>query len=167
MTFQQIVEQLVADRGPIFAVFLAAITLVQIAPIKLNPWSYIFGWLGKQLNKEVIDKIDEVEKRLDTHIKDSDEAELKARRTNILDFSSSVIRGVNYHKEKFDFMITECDNYEKYCKENDITNGVAIASIAEIRRIYAERLRDDDFLREKATSSAPSKQPSKAARKEE
>ena len=164
MTFQDIVNQVVSDRGPILAIFFSAITLIQISPIKLNPWSAIFAWLGKQLNKEVIDKMDELEERLEDHIKDSSEAELKARRTSILDFSSSVIRGVNYHKEKFDFMINECDSYEAYCKDNDIKNGVAEASIAEIRRVYQERLRNDDFLRERIFAKQSNKL---AARKEE
>lgn len=149
MTIKEILEQLVADRGPIALLFIVAMTLVQISPIKINPWSAIVKWIGSNLNKEVIEKVDLIEKRLDEHIRMSDEADIRVRRTNILDFSSSVIRGVNYHREKFDFMIVECDNYEKYCKENHIINGVADASIAEIRRIYQEHLRNDDFLHEK------------------
>ena len=146
MTIQEIAESIVADRGPIILIIVAMMTFVEVTPIKLNPWSAIFGWFGKKLNKEVIDKIDIMEKRLDTHIKDSEQQELRSRRTCILDFSSSVIRGVNYHREKFDFMINECDQYEEYCKKNDIKNGVAEASIAEIRRIYKEHLRNNDFL---------------------
>lgn len=146
MTLHDLMKLLVEDRGPILLITCIALTLVQIAPIKINPWEAIFNWFGKQLNKEVITKIDSLEDRLNTHIKDSEETELRERRTNILDFSSSVLRGVNYHKEKFDFMIAECDSYEKYCAKNNIKNGVAEASIAEIRRIYQERLRSNDFL---------------------
>lgn len=150
MTFQQLMEMIVADRYSILAVVFILATIIQIAPIKINPWGAIFGWVGRQMNKEVIEKIDQVEKRLDDHIKESSEAELRARRVSILDFSSSVIRGVNYHKEKFDFMITECDNYEDYCIQNKIKNGVAAASIEEIRRVYKERLRKNDFLSDDA-----------------
>lgn len=148
MTLQEILEMIVADRGPIVLFLLLGMTCVQIAPIKLNPWDAVFRWLGKQINQEVIEKIDAVEARLDAHIKESCESELRLRRTNILDFSSSVIRGVNYHREKFDFMIAECDSYEKYCASNGIKNGVAEASISEIRRIYQEHLRNNDFLTE-------------------
>lgn len=150
MTLQQLMEMIVEDRGPIVLVIFAVMTLLQVTPIKINPWSAIFKWLGKQLNADVIKKIDQVEKRLDEHIEESKENELQTRRASILDFSSSVIRGVNYHREKFDFMIKECDSYEKYCKENNIKNGVAEASIAEIRRIYQEHLRNSDFLIEKS-----------------
>lgn len=150
MTIQQLMEMVVADRGPIVLVIVAVMTLLQITPVKINPWSAILKWLGKQLNSEVINKVDNLEKRLDAHIEETQENELQARRSSILDFSSSVIRGVNYHREKFDFMIKECDRYEKYCKDNDIKNGVAEASIAEIRRIYREHLRNADFLIEQS-----------------
>lgn len=146
MTIKDIAEMLMQDKGPILLTIMIMLTLVELVPIKLNPWSAIFNWFGKKLNKEVIEKIDVIEERLDEHIKDSEETDLKARRTAILDFGSNVIRGVNYHKEKFDFMIGECDDYEDYCKKHDIKNGVAEASIAEIRRIYQERLRNNNFL---------------------
>lgn len=152
MTIKELMELLVADRGPILLITCIALTIIQIAPIKINPWGTIFSWFGRQLNKDVITKIDVIEERLNTHIRVSEEIELRERRTNILDFSSSVLRGVNYHKEKFDFMIAECDSYEKYCTKNNIRNGVAEASIAEIRRIYQERLRNNDFLVDPASS---------------
>ena len=149
MTVKDLVELLSQDKGPILLTITIAMTVIQVIPqIKINPWSAIVRWIGRQLNEEVLDKIDTVERRLNDHIKDSEEQDLKTRRAAILDFSSSVIRGVNYHKEKFDFMIAECDSYEKYCNDNKIKNGVAEASIAEIRRIYKEHLRNDDFLRE-------------------
>ena len=145
---KEIAEAIVADKGPILLVITAVMTLIEITPIQFNPWSALFNWFGRQINKDIITKIDNIEKRLSDHIKDSEAMELRERRTNILDFSSSVIRGTNYHKEKFEFMINECDTYEEYCTANQIKNGVAEASIAEIRRIYKEHLRNNDFLSE-------------------
>lgn len=146
MTAQMVLDFIVQNQAALLLGVTVLMTFVEIVPIKINPWSAIFRWFGKQINKEVITKIDAIEKRLDGHIEESEKNELRSRRTNILDFSSSIIRGVNYHREKFDFMITECDSYEKYCKDNGIKNGVAEASIAEIRRIYQEHLRNNDFL---------------------
>lgn len=149
MTIKEIMEMILNDRGPILLTTFITMTGVELSPLKINPWGALFNWLGNRLNKEVIEKVDTIEKRLDKHIADSEQSDLKARRTSILDFSSSVIRGVNYHREKFDFMIAECDSYEQYCKDNHVKNGVAEASIAEIRRVYKERLRNSDFLVEK------------------
>lgn len=153
MSFKEIFEQLFADRGPIIAIFLIATTIIQIAPLKLNPWTALFRWIGNKLNTSVLDKIEEVEDkvdtiegRLDSHIADSRVSEVRSRRQAILDFASSLIRGENFHKEKFEFMIAECDSYEKYCKDNNIINGVADTSIREIRRVHEERYRTNSFL---------------------
>ena len=50
-------------------IVLAAMTLIQIAPIKLDPWSAIARAVGRAINKDVIDKLDETREILDTHIK--------------------------------------------------------------------------------------------------
>ncbi len=160
MSFTEIFEMLANEEGFWIGLGIFILSIIEVTPIKINPWSALFGWIGKKANKEVIDRLDKtdkridgvdgridgLDKRLDEHIVNSLETELKQRRMAILDFSSSLIRGMNYHKEKYDFMIAECDSYEKYCNENDIVNGVATASIAEIRRIYGERLRTGSFL---------------------
>lgn len=48
-------------------IVLAAMTLIQIAPIKLDPWSAIARAVGRAINKDVIDKLDETREILDTH----------------------------------------------------------------------------------------------------
>ncbi len=51
-------------------------------------------------------------------------------------------------KEQFDFVIKECDTYEKYIKKNEIKNGVIEAAINEIRRIYQKCIHENSFLKE-------------------
>ena len=51
-------------------------------------------------------------------------------------------------KEQFDFMIRECDEYEKYIKKNDVKNGVIEAAIKEIRRLYEKCIQEHSFLKE-------------------
>ena len=48
-------------------ILLILMTLVQIAPIKINPWSAIAKLIGRAINGEVLKKLDSVEKRLDCH----------------------------------------------------------------------------------------------------
>lgn len=168
MTLKDIFEALFKDRGPIIALFIVATTIIQIAPLEVNPWSAIFRWIGSKLNAGVLDKIsqveekvDKIEGRLDKHIEDSNTAELRARRQAILDFASSLIRGDNYNREKFEFMINECDKYQTYCKENDILNGVADISIKEIRRVHQERYRTNSFLPDQGPIPMPVSDPTK------
>lgn len=194
MTIQAMLESIASDGRSISIIILVMMSLVQIAPIKLNPWTAILSWLGKQLNKDVSDKVDSVEKRLDkveqnienmndrmskveshitnldkqmenldtrlcsmedrlnAHITDSEDSHVRGQRARILEFAAVVIRGEGVTREHFDFMIRECDNYEKYCKDHKLMNGVATASINEIRRVYQERLRKNEFISEPSAS---------------
>ena len=52
MTLKEIFE---AGGGILFVV----LTLVQVAPIKVNPWTALGRSIGRVLNKEVMDKIEE------------------------------------------------------------------------------------------------------------
>lgn len=98
----------------------------------------------KDLNK----KVDEMHTRLDEHISESKTNEVRRRRTEILDFANSCMNKRKHSQEEFEFIIQECDSYEKYCDDNDIRNGIADAAITEIKRIYAECLHEDSFLKE-------------------
>ena len=155
MTIKQIVDMISADGSKWLLIIFIVTSLVQISPLKLNPWTALANWLGKALNRPVLDKVDHVDKKIDAvdkklneHIIDSESQALQSTRSEILSFGSSIISGKNYNKEKFDFMISKCDKYEKYCKDNNVANGVADATIKEIRRIYSLRLADGSFLKE-------------------
>ena len=41
-------------------ILIILLTLVQITPIKINPWSAILKWIGKQTQAETIKKIDDL-----------------------------------------------------------------------------------------------------------
>lgn len=155
MTIKQIIDLISADGPHWIILFIIVASIIQISPIKINPWTALVNWLGRSLNKQVIDKveavnkkIDDVDKKLDDHIVESKNQELQSTRSEILSFGSSIISGRNYNKEKFDFMISKCDKYEKYCRENNVANGVADATIKEIRRVYSLRLGEGSFLKE-------------------
>ena len=62
--------QLLTSGG---GVFLVLVTLIQIAPIKINPWTAIARAIGRAINKDVLSKLDETRKTLDEHIKTDDE----------------------------------------------------------------------------------------------
>ena len=155
MSIQSIINLITKDGASWIVIIFIVTSLIQISPLKLNPWSKLFGWLDKVLNKTVIEevkkvdkKVDAVDKKLHDHIVESENKSLQDTRSEILSFGSSIISGNNYTKEKFDFMISKCDHYEEYCHKNQVTNGVADATIREIRRVYSIRLAENSFLKE-------------------
>ena len=130
------------------------LTLIQITPIKINPWSAIAKWIGRAFNADVLDTLSEVKaaqketrSRLDAHIRVDDERNADERRTRILRFNNELIRDIPHTKEEFIDILADVDFYEKYCKVHpDYKNNRAVHAIANIGRVYDERLQKHDFL---------------------
>lgn len=128
-------------------VVLVLMTLIQIAPIKVNPWTTIARAIGKAINGEVLDKLGQVEKRLDEHITTDDERDADLHRTRILQFNTELLRDIKHTKEDFSEILYNIDCYEKYCREHpEYQNNRAVHAIANIGRVYDERLEKHDFL---------------------
>ncbi len=123
-------------------------TLIQIAPIKINPWDKILTWLGNHMNADIVKRVDVIEAKLDEHIKESSDERLRKVRADILCFGNSCMNGQLHTKEEFEFVISECDQYEKYIEKTQSKNGVATATISEIRRLYERGIHENSFLKE-------------------
>ena len=123
------------------------LTMLQIAPIKVNPWSAIARAIGRAINAEVLEEVKETRSRLDAHIKADEEYNADARRTRILRFNNELIRDVPHTKEDFIDILADIDDYEDFCRKNpDYKNNRAVHAIANIGRVYDERLQKHDFL---------------------
>lgn len=135
---------------------LALLTLVQIAPIKVNPWSALAKGIGKALSADVLKSLEEVkaeqkksQQRLDAHIKVDDRRDADRHRERILRFNNELLRDIPHTREDFIEILAVIDNYERFCKANeDYKNNRAVHAIANIGRVYDERLQKHDFLRE-------------------
>ncbi len=143
-------EILTSGGGMLFLL----LTLVQIAPVKVNPWSAIAQTLGRAVNGDVLQKLDSLEQgqretreRLDSHIKMDDERVTDGHRTRILHFNNELLRDIRHTKEEYIEALAEIDAYEKYCEEHpDYPNNRALLAIENIRNSYKERLEKHDFL---------------------
>ena len=99
-------------------------TLIQIAPIKLNPWDRILTWLGNHMNADIVKRVDVIEAKLDEHIRESSDERIRKVRADILDFGNACMNGRPHTKEEFEFVISECDQYEKHIEKTGGKNGV-------------------------------------------
>lgn len=127
--------------------FLILLTLIQIAPIKINPWSWLAGCLGRAINKDVIEKVDELDKKVDKLEKKSDERNATLCRTHILRFGDEILHDVPHSKEHYDNILVDIDTYEEYCNENpEYRNNIAVATIKHIKNMYQKHLEEDSFL---------------------
>jgi len=147
----------VAELAAWIALGLGALaTVIQIAPIKIDPWSWLASTIGKALNRDVLVSLEEVkaaqrnnERKLDEHIKADDEREADGWRASILHFNLELIRGIHHTREDFIEIFLVIDKYETYCRlHEDYSNNRAVHAIANIGRVYDERQQKNDFEKE-------------------
>ena len=130
--------------------------IIQIVPIKINPWSALFKWISKlvtgdacnkidglitKVNKidDVIDKVNKIEENIMTNEKDR-------IRWEILDFANSCRNNRLHTKDEFQHIVELNDKYKKLLEATNDTNGVFEAEYDYIKKMYAQRLEKNDFL---------------------
>jgi len=146
--------------------FLTSIGIEIFPKIKWNPWSSLIKWIGSKFNDKIdakldqlnlsmdekiqaVDqKVDKLQSDLSAHVIEAENKNLQDIRRDILDFCNACMNGRKHTKEQFDFVIHQCDYYEKYIHDHDIKNGVIEAAIKEIRRLYEKCIQEHRFLKE-------------------
>jgi len=125
-------NEILANGGGILLVIL---TLVEIAPVKINPWSKIMKCIGRALDAEVLDKLNE--SRADT------------ARYRILRFDDEIRhkQTEKHTEEHFNQILVEIDEYERYCKNHpDYRNSRAVLAIENVRQVYSRCRSEHSFL---------------------
>ena len=100
-------------------VLLVLLTLVQISPIELNPWSALAKVVGRAINADVTRELSEIKEKLDGHVTMDDRRNADGHRTRILHFNNELLRGIEHTKEEFIEALAEIDAYERYCAAHD------------------------------------------------
>lgn len=139
------IEEIISYGG---GTLLFLMTIIQIAPVKINPWSAIAKAVGKAINADVLRELDIVKKDLADHVKANEARNADEHRARILRFNNELLRDISHTKEEFIDVLADIDFYERYCRDHkDYKNNRAVHAIANISRSYDERLRRHDFLR--------------------
>ena len=161
MTLQEASTILLSDGGFWAAVVIILLTLIEITPIKLNPWSWFAKKLGKAFNGEVMKEISNLNQEIGNVKKEvkgikkdvadireeAKEREATNRRTRILEFGDEILHEVDYSKEHWDSVLMDISAYEHYCDDHPhYMNNVAKATIKHIKHMYDKHLEEDSFL---------------------
>lgn len=133
---------------------LGGMTLLQVVPIKIDPWSWIAQQVGRAINGEVLKELEnvkagqrETQAKLDNHVRLDDERNADTHRTRILQFNTELLRGIEHTREDFIEILSVIDLYERYCHEHpEYQNNRAVHAIANIGRIYDDLQRKRAFL---------------------
>ena len=113
----------------------ALLSIIQIAPIVIKGLNEVKA--AQKVNTD----------RLNEHIRQDDERAADEHRAKILRFNNELIRDIPHTKEEFSDILANIDHYERYCKQHpEYKNNRAAHAIANIGRVYDERLAKHDFL---------------------
>ena len=123
------------------------LSIIQIAPIKLNPWSAIARAIGNAINADLLKKLSKTESMLQEHMEMDDKRNADMHRWRILGFNNELLQDVPHTREDFIDILAEIDEYADFCKNHpDYKNNRATHAIGNIGRVYDDRLKKHDFL---------------------
>ena len=148
MSILQILEVVGGGGG----LLIALMTLEQLAPVKINPWSSLAKIVKNALYADISKRLNGIETKLDAHVTMDDRRTADAHRARILHFNNELLRDIGHTREEFFEVLTEVDAYEDYCRAHpEYPNNRAVLAIENIREVYKERQKKHDFLQENHT----------------
>ena len=115
------------------------LTLIQITPIKINPWSAIARAIGRAINGDVLESLKAAERRID-------ENEIDRLRWEILDFANSCRNERKHTQEEFEHILDMHEKYEKILMRQHRENGKVTRAYEYIKHIYDKRNENNHFL---------------------
>lgn len=128
-------------------ILLVLMTLVEIAPIKLNPWKWLGKVIGRLINGEVLDEVKGLKADVKKNKADDDEQWASLSRSHILRFGDELLHGCPHSKEHFDQILLDISKYEHYCETHpEYLNNIAHETIKRIKKTYQECLEKNNFL---------------------
>lgn len=96
---------------------------------------------------KTINRIDDVEVKLDSHIKEEEWANAKQIRVRILRFNDELCRGTQFSENHFEDILEDIDVYERFCDAHpDYHNGKGVIAMAHIKAEYEKHMVNHDFL---------------------
>ena len=130
MTVYDFLKKLTAGEiaGWAAVLLILVFSLVQISPLKLNPWDRILGWFGRKLNGGLQ--------------KQTQDIWISIHRQTLLTFARECRHQVEHSADEWAYALNMADEYEQYCDTNNVTNGVVRADTRFIRELYLELSRE-------------------------
>ncbi|MCR5755624.1 MAG: hypothetical protein K6G30_12535 [Acetatifactor sp.] len=154
MTLKEVSQLWQDNRSELLWGIAIVMSIIQITPIKINPWTWIVQTIGKHLNAGVIQKLDRQEQEINglkndvlTIRKEQNEARATSSRYRILRFDDELLHDVRHTKEHFDQILLDIDVYEDFCtKHPDFRNNLAVMAIKHIKAVYEKCSHEQSFL---------------------
>lgn len=135
--------------GWLSATLIALTGVIEIIPIKLNPWSWLARHIGRAINREVIDKVDTLSGDVIELKRSIDERDAKSARESILEFGDELIYSPDkmHSKDRFDTVVQRITEYDAYCVAHpEFKNHMTESTKRLILKQYEKCMKDHSFL---------------------
>ena len=114
--------------------------VVEVAPIKINPWTVILKYVGGIINRGVYKKLDaiegatqrnaqaiedikvEMESRFNAYDKQDKEQQAVSMRNEIINFAENLKLGRVYSEKQFEYILDVVSKYNMHCEKYKIKN---------------------------------------------
>lgn len=135
-------------------ILILSLTVIQISPLKINPWGSLHKFIVYMLNGEVLKriseldlKVDKLQKQVDRDEAKREESEARIARIRILRFNDELLHNQKHTKAMFDQILIDIDEYDDYCKEHtEFKNSVTTMATDNIRKVYRKCTEEHSFL---------------------
>lgn len=120
-------------------ILVSTVTVIQIVPIKINPWSALLRWVSDALYGDMRQDLSELKR-------DFEETKANDMRWNILNFANSCRRHEEHGKDEWRHVMAQISEYEEYTEKKNIHNGVIEEDTRFLRELYHDRNVKNDFI---------------------
>lgn len=119
---------------------IGALTLVQIAPVKINPWSWLAKLLQRANGVEALQKeVARMDERIKEVKRDNARTRSKVIRKEIIDFAEELRRGKLYSVSEFEEIARIVDEYRGLIREHGFKNAYCVAQMSFIEAEMQKR----------------------------
>ena len=142
---QEVVNYIKQNSIDIGIILVIVCSVVQVAPIEINPWSWILRSIGnlllgdiKEELKELTIKVDSINFKVQQNEKEGDMRRIRDLRRDILNFAHTLKNGAKYGENSFEHIYEEHKEYEELLKKYGMTNGQTTSAMETIDEHYKE-----------------------------
>jgi hypothetical protein len=138
---------LLRDYASEIVAWLAMLSIVvEVAPIKINPWTKLLRAVGNRMNADILSRLKDVEVQLAQQDAKIDNNEKDRIRYEILDFARACRKHEKHTKEEFDHIFEQYDKYEVILSKLEQPNGKVTQAMHFISEVFQDILAKDDFI---------------------
>lgn len=136
--------------------FVGITSLIQAFSKRFSPWTWILEQIGRSINKESLQKLDEINDKVtklelwnERQDEDLELAKVLDARRRILRCADEISKqpGLMHTEEYFNEILEDINKYNYYCQTHpDFKNQKAVMSIELVKNTYKKCLKNNTFL---------------------